>query len=174
MVTERVNERIESLRRWAVTLPVERVSVRETPRPEDEYGSEVIFSFVPNDPEACALTVTLVPGDYCGVELDSWSRLAARGCFARRPQVQDDHPALFLEPQRLRGVSLLDLCQAVCDGRVWVETGVVDGRLFSTRGGLVLEDGFFELHGVGGPAWLASLWSLLGRGQRIVIPYRPW
>jgi hypothetical protein len=174
------NQSSESLLRlleeWSATMPPAAVRIEREPDPHSEYEPSVAMRFRPKRQRECNLDITITDTGYCGLFVDSWSRLAARyGIGYSKPHPPaEDVIALYLEPRLLPAELVLAACKAVAAGEVHLEIGIVLNRIVGTRGFLRLPTGPFRMDGVGAPMVVSKMLekAKLGAIQRVV--YDPW
>jgi hypothetical protein len=165
-----VAEILDFLEGWIDSFPPGTVEVGRT-RETEEYGPSTVLRLCPLPARACGLEVTVTDGGDCGFAVDSWSRLAVRlgTGVSRMGLPARDFTAIFREPARMSGGRVMEVCQAVADGAVHLEAGVLRDRIVCTRGHLRTASGMFRMHGVGGPLLVSRA---LGSVHR--VEYARW
>lgn len=81
---------------------------------------------------------------------------------------------MYWEPvSSLTSEEILEVCQAVADGKISLEVGWIGRKIVGTEGYLSLARGKFQLSGVG-DLWLAKLACAFKCAQSRELLFEPW
>jgi hypothetical protein len=164
---------------WVNQLPAGAVEVtQEIFPPDDDYGSELLITFRPQKPQACALTVGIIPDTsfLFHFHLGELEKIAEAEGITLSWTAPAQVP-LFLEPRlELSQDEMFLICQAVAEAQVTLNLGIIGGILFATRGSVKLPSEIrpLALHGVGGPMALVKVAHWFGCGEVRSFKFEPW
>jgi len=180
MPSEKTQTTLEAIKAWTQTLPNNVVSLEYPPIPEDDdYGLELIAALKPKHLNGCPLELGLIPsetqsGIYTYISLDKWASIAQRLHCSVSPS-NADLIGLYIEPEKFSIDQILEICQAVANGAVYLEAGIVRGYLVLTQGCVNMPGGILPMHGINAVfPGLVGAAALLGYGAKSKVPYEPW
>ena len=166
----------ESLHRWLEALPAGAVRMTEEFEPEeDDYGTELVIRFLPHNKKSSKLLIFCGP-DSTGFVLDTCKEISERENLVI-PWFTGHGSIACLHSEPWTGFTIermLEVCEAVAQGRIDLTLGIVFRRLICTRGRIDLPTTSIVTELAGNSMPLVKLLSNYGLGEVRSVEFEPW
>ncbi len=167
----------DALFEWVACLRDSDITISEAAPPQDdEYGLETILTLRSAKASTCPIEIAITSPEASsrvGLFFDRWDHISQLANI-RVGASKASRIGFYWEPRKLSIAEVSSICEAVVDGRVWCEVGVLNGAIFFTRGIIQLRDGTIELAGPNYDWILATTFRAIGCVRVVKYRYAAW